>query len=721
MSNKNINFYQQWATDGIQSNQYSPKWFVEAENLDIFSNWQCLQATAWSEPVEYLEKDYVDVCHKKRMYLKSNWRVWDDVEKKYLTNPDEFNANANLINYTNLYSWDYERASFWTPKKILVKYENNNWKTISVFTDRMIYNYYKDKIKTRISVPIAKNVKDYNKNEWVNKKYIILESQDKSKKTMSIHLSLLDLSLLKGWFEIRRRGQGDNDWKIKSLIFYRKKLNYNNKDSSFWAEIHEEIEYPIDSNNDLSNGEITTINTYIDNISDNYVWYWACKIEFETNNNDNHFAVVIGDICYTESFEYLKPEERKIIETNGNFYINNKDNYYNCYNYQKCWTYSYIKHNYDTYYLLNIQESVNFIENIDIVTYINWINQNYIFANSEYYAVMYSVQKGSLDNYSNEVRFYWKKIINAVYVKWLIYILAEERGVRGFYVYYSGELKLLHWELYQQWENSIVNNKIKFWNKMINYRDNIVISTEDNRIFMRGLTQSWLYAGSFVGEVEGEIKELVVEQDLLKIIYKKDGKTYEVFYQDKIVNKNYKKNFSITYPKIIWTHYLEKDPQDIIISYMQPNNECSIDLWISVNDFYFWSFETETEIENGKYTIEETEWNYYLEFLEKHENKITFKLVGDKPIKTNTTPATKLIKVEWDWPNEIIYSKVDNFRYIGRVDKWAKIGKDRFTSISDSDDIPYTHTIQLKITGKTNWKASPEIYSFYFLASQNDR
>ena len=138
-----ITFYQQWAAAWQQVDKYSTNpWCVDSKNLDIFSDSQCVKAMPWSRRETPSTDAWVDVDTKERFYLAADWRVWDSVEDVRYDH-SYFDENANNINY-NDWQWS-NKAVFWTPKKLYVAYDSNdNWKTISIMTDRLMYNIYSD-------------------------------------------------------------------------------------------------------------------------------------------------------------------------------------------------------------------------------------------------------------------------------------------------------------------------------------------------------------------------------------------------------------------------------------------------------------------------------------------------------------------------------------------------------------------------------------------------
>jgi hypothetical protein len=79
----------------------------------------------------------------------------------------------------------------------------------------------------------------------------------------------------------------------------------------------------------------------------------------------------------------------------------------------------------------------------------------------------------------------------------------------------------------------------------------------------------------------------------LDVFYTKDNVKYRQTIQDDVNIVNYESEFSVTYPIQINSHYIEKEPLNLMVSHMLPNIVTTIKAYISVNDNYFWSFLTD--------------------------------------------------------------------------------------------------------------------------------
>lgn len=141
MSMKPMTFFQQGAVAGMQQDAYSPIGIYESENLDIFSSSQSVKAAAWSIP-QQVNDQIVDIDHRGQFELHKNGRVWSRKEKKYITSTEKLKGTP-ISDTGNLTNDMYEVATFGTPQKFFVHYNGDEWETIVVITDRLMYYYLK--------------------------------------------------------------------------------------------------------------------------------------------------------------------------------------------------------------------------------------------------------------------------------------------------------------------------------------------------------------------------------------------------------------------------------------------------------------------------------------------------------------------------------------------------------------------------------------------------
>ena len=201
-------------------------------------------------------------------------------------------------------------------------------------------------------------------------------------------------------------------------------------------------------------------------------------------------------------------------------------------------------------------------------------------------------------------------------------------------------------------EDSINPKKPLHFNGLLcTWREHLILGTDDNQIVAYRENQGRNVLANILKKKEiKKILNIKAGKDRLEVDYLgNDDKVYSTFSQDDRILKNYQSDFSITFPKQLGSHLLEKEPKELEISYMLPNKNCSLEVWLNVNDYHFRTYELEGEaqITNGSYKIDGTDGDYSLKFIEKRENKLTFVLEGELPHQTGKK-ALKLIKVDGD-------------------------------------------------------------------------
>ena len=143
MAIDNLNYYSAWLPAGQQTDRYSSQpWCLRSKNLDIFSSSKSVKATAWSEPTttgsDIIKQD-------GNLILKTDSKVYDisSGTEVLLVNP-----SANFPVYPVNYNWSegvYSNATWGTPQDLVTKYEWDELKSFTVFTDRNAYTWSSEK------------------------------------------------------------------------------------------------------------------------------------------------------------------------------------------------------------------------------------------------------------------------------------------------------------------------------------------------------------------------------------------------------------------------------------------------------------------------------------------------------------------------------------------------------------------------------------------------
>lgn len=714
---KPLNFYQQGAVAGMQQDQYSQApWFVDSKNLDIFSSSQSVKATAWSVP-ELVDSNIVDIDHRGRFELHKNGKVRDREIDDYIKDHDKFDNLKNI--YKNLDDGSTSPMEFWVPKRIFVKYKGNDWQMITIITDRIIYNYYADFYYSKIKEGKSTNAKITI--TWSN-----LTVSPKNSDTTTIKVNVFLEAHQFGRCKLRLyKDSSSGNIRLTKITQSKQQLRYDFQTKSYISNVVIPTEISLTNDNDLSQSNDAAFDVIFGNFISGSSGFGAFQLEFQTEQGFDGEVMIDAQIY--ESFEYLYPnEQRLIIKDEENIYLA-EDNLYLKFGYTEDW-----KRSRWIYHFTRIEEYF-FGVDTKVVGCINKWEQTAIIANREYDGILYFMNDWGIW----ETAEWWIKVsyiypgiefISLLRKDELMYIVARHRWIVGLYVRYAGTLKLLFsgenikWEI---WDSIIEKERFRFSGLMCLWREYFILNTDDNRVFAYGDNKG----SNVITEIfsRADIKKITAiktNKDQLQIEYLgQDNQQYLVGLQDDRILKNYQSDFSITFPKQIGSHLLEKEPKELEISYMLPNKNCSLEVRLNVNDYHFRTYEVEGEVQltNGSYKIDGTDGEYQLKFIEKRENKLTFVLEGELPHQTEKKPL-KLIKISWDWPEEIVAKSFDHFKHIGtiREEKFTH-GKQRFIALTAEHNLPRARVLQVRVDWKTDWKNSPEIYSVHFTSDQVER
>ena len=707
MSLKPLTFYQQGAVAGMQQDQYSQApWFVDSKNLDIFSSSQSVKATAWSEP-KLVDSNIVDVDHRGRFELHKNGKVRDREASAYITNNDNFSESLDSIQYL----WESETLQFWTPKNLVVKYGDVDWETIVVITDRMAISYYR---------------------KWLNIEKLKINNSDwYSVKTDYQGRNVYQIKPLKNWvfnviienvdhmfgkfrFVIRRKDNSSGNIRLKEASWRAFNATYSKREKSFSTNWFSKKVYAWIG--DLShNQDEITLECYG---SDGESW-GMLVLSLETSGWYNGM-LQLDLVEVTEDKQLFLPEERWLTKQEDFFYSFSTNTFRrfffseerNKYRSQKCYQFIF-----DTY--------KDYGKEVSIISMMLINEQNYVFLNKGGSFYFYIIE---WDWEISTYRAYeWYTLLSATRVGEIIYMIVRARGMVGLYAYYNWTLKKISSpEILDGNEDSINPKKPLHFNGLLcTWREHLILGTDDNQIVAYRENQGRnVFTNILKKKGIKKILNIKAGKDRLEISYLwTDDNTYSLYSQDDRILKNYQSDFSITFPKQIGSHLLEKEPKELEISYMLPNKNCSLEIWLNVNDYHFRTYELEGEaqITNGSYKIDGTDGEYQLKFIEKRENKLTFVLEGELPHQTEKK-ALKLIKLSWDWPEEIVAKSFDHFKYVGtiREEKFTH-GKQRLVALTAEHNLPRARVLQIRVDWKTDWKSSPEIYSVHFTSEQVER
>ena len=738
--NNSLVFYQQWAVAWLQMDKYSTNpWCVDSKNLDIFSDSQSAKGTAWSTPTAIPEVDWIDEDERGRFRLYEDGRVYDTEEQVWY-NHDFYDDNAEKIEWRDKWiSWIQE---FWTPRKLFVKYDWDDWSEIVILTDNLKYYIPHDWLHFNMELSYKENYSsDYNVwdvndyfygrlwTSWTSWAFCVIPK-------MAWWRLKFTLGKPMNWTSFTNWSIADNQ--VKYL--YRNSPTEALKWGWGWNEtVLCTFEFDWTTNTYTLTSWSTNPDKWNVTINDNWEldielfmsWYYAANMSWYNKwlrivgtPSDNNWYIELTWIHIKEYWDYLVPSEKEVMQLDDKYYVEIDDNEYQELEWLK-------QYDIDAtgYWTLMWSWVFTLPEWQEIIAITKTFDYRLVFVNKVDYDVgmVYLVPAwDDILTFSQGWEFPWIKFVNAIMVNWYSYVIAEERGIRWLYVFYNWQTKKIVWSnlKYSQSESLMDGKEIyDFTWQMINWRWHVVAPTK-NWVYMYWENKRWQNVWSFILKVDWNITGLEVDNNNLKVIYTSWASSYYKIYQDDVISKNYESDWSITYPVQIWSHMFEKEVRDLEVSYSLPNSSTSMDVFVSVNDYYFWSFLTSWVVTApdvwAKFKASWLSWNYWLEFVEKDWNWLTFKLTWDLPYQTANTKNL----VSEDNQTTIAYTEFNHFKKIGtcsKTDPFMKEGKARIFKIATDNELPIVRKMQIRVDWHTDTHNSPLLYSIRLLSEQKDR
>ena len=740
-NNNELVFYQQWAVAGLQMDKYSTNpWCVDSKNLDIFSDSQSVKGTAWSEPTQIEPVEWIDEDERGRFRLYADGTVYDSVEDVTYDHT-YYDAHAETINWKD---WSAIQAQpFWTPRKIFVKYVWDEWNMIVVITDTLKYYIPNGWIRINMKKQFTdgNNVASFDQSESENDYYSIKYRAGNTYWWWNILPSMTSWRIKFDMYcdHMNDIAEGTIDWFTAGILNYdpqtkRLKDQYANR----WVKLAKfTYDYDTDTTTITASSDDPNVWTvtldwtymYVDtfiswHIMADQSWWWN-GLRIQAKPTTYWDAKIRIPDCYINEFwEYLKPSEKEVIEIDDKWFIKMDEN-----EYQEAEWMELYDADWNPYYTLAISWTFTVPEGQDIVAIAKSFDYRLVFANKteDNIWIIYYVPAGDdILTFSQGWEYPWMKFINATMINWYAYFIAENRWIRGLYIFYNWQIKKIASSDIRYTEAmSLMDWKqiYDFTWPMFNWRWHVVAPTK-NWVYMYWENKRGQNVWSFILKVGWDITKLLVDDNnKLRVEYTIWANNYYKLYQDDINIKTYESEFSITYPVQISSHILEKEPLKLAVSYDIPNSNTSMDVYLSVNDYHFWSFLTDWTVEPevwDKFKVSWLSWDYWLIFVEKNWNWLTFTLDGDLPYQSSNT--TNLVSE--DNSTTIGFSDINHFKKIWTISKTSpqeKIGKHTLLNISNGNDLPIVRKAQVKIVWKTDTHVSPLLYDVRFLSTQLDK
>ena len=741
MAEKDLVYFKQWIPAGHQMDKYSANpWCLFSKNVDIFSSSNSYKATAFSTPDS--QADWVVATDERGRFLlyasgkvedTKDWTNWNASSRF-----DAINAWARVdyfwpdpVNNTN-----YTDAQFWTPQKIVVQYEWDDWKEIVVFTDRVMF------VKSKVSMDLS-----FTRAAWSNCTATIKESwyielsNIKSKTNFWV-----DINMWVPWFATtrmmvlyyRNSATWDVQWKSTYPAEYeRPYLAYDAPSDSMvqQATIDGRAISGLPTLEESSRKYFTTsvyTQTWLSNLRILQLRFQLDTTDTVSSSNPRWWIVQIdwGDRI-NEYYALLpKVDNRTVKNIWEYYYISNWGSFPSLWNFSSEWVRRDVTESWATHTknlaLYNFTQYMGWEINpaMTAVDAVSFNERVYLICNQDgnwyIFPCDLSWWKGT------PYIAYWVEFKAAIALNYLIYLVWENRWVSTLFVYSWQELVHViegnekNWS----WDDRVnKSEQFKFNWMMADWRGKLVLGTEDNRVFCYWQT-FWWRGWAFIHKLaDWQVLDSIrtIGKDLY-IKYTENSVLKTIKYQDDTAIKNYNTEFEVVYPVILGNHIIEKEVYDLYCSYRLPSSDCSLQFRLSVNHNYFWSFLTDWETTPevwAEYTIYWCNWDYVLTFVEKIWNWLTFSLSGDLPYQTLNNVANKLVDTE---QNEISYSEFNNFKLIREITtdnfkEWFY----REENITNKLKLPRTHSIQLMVRWIWTVNHTPEVFWLTLESNQRNR
>lgn len=740
MATDNLNYYSAWLPAGQQTDRYSSQpWCLRSKNLDIFSSSKSVKATAWSEPTT-ADSDIVKQDWK--LILKTDWKVYEreDGVDTLVVDP-----SVNFPVYQVSYNWSngtYADAQWGTVQDMVAKYEWDELKSFVVFTDRASYTwsavkYVPDKSFTNIS-----NLDDSDIWPFANKWYLFKKPWSQNSASLSITIDNPQFASIKVLVKAVNSNQDNTTISLDKVqvrypywYYYDAELDgmtptatLNTQELTFSGDITEWILLEIPTFAVYGWRRVVDFTFKFTKIDPDWNMWWS-NGELYIDMNwwpDSSWKMKINgqesDWDYNEYYSYLPVRERKLVTVwdygYSETYWMKGTSFQSLYK----WTWNWVDVNWEKKTRYDFVADMWWATDVsmDIVGMMIWNEQVYMIWNMDWNG--YIIPCDLTGWRGTPYIAYWCSFKWVTNIDYLMYLVWEDRWISQLWVYNGQELvAILGWSEEKNTTNLVdTTEQYKFDWKMIEYRDDLILSTSDNRIFAYWQT-FWGKGGTFIHELPWTIKELKADWKDLSVKYTVSSTDYVTTLQDDKPIRNYNTEWMAEYPIVIWNHLLEKEESDLYVSYILPSANTSLEFWGMANHYHFWTFtstDSYTFSTTASYKMKGCTWNYVLKYIETNWNQYTFRLEGDLPVQT-----TNNMKItDTKWTELITYSDFNHFRKIGEITTTEyKEWEFRFHNLNNKLELPKSHSLQIMVKGKGTANYTPELFAVDLVANQRDR
>lgn len=526
MAIDNLNYYSNWLPAWQQTDKYSSQpWCLRSKNLDIFSSSKSVKGTAWSTPSQWA----ADIIKQEwKLKLKTDGKVYEEIAgvDTLLVDPS-INFPVYQVSYT-WKNWTYDNAAWGTVQDMSVKYEWNEWRSYTVFTDRASYTY--SKVKFSLSPSFDPTWFSMEGTQWLYN-WFTRFSKSGTSQTGRVKINIPQAPFAATTLSVRAF-QPDN---TQTTISLQSVKVVSAHQYYYDAELDGMVALAADDTSISFSWDITAdqgieINNIPINPSKNdTVVQLDFKFTLKPSEssytwNDGHVNIMLwsrdddnpeSNYAYNYYYSYLPIADRKLVDI-WEYYWMKWTSFQPLYTWDWTWTNELW------------QKKVRY----DFVQYMWWVNdvsmdvigmivrneQVYMIWNMNWnwYIIPCDLSWGRWTPYIA----YWCTFKWVTNIDYLMYLVGEDRGISQLWVYNSQELVPVLW-----WnkESNLVDyvntdEQYKFDWRMVEYRGDLILTTTDNRVFQYWQTY-WGKWWTFIHEVPWAITDLKTDWKELNVGY----------------------------------------------------------------------------------------------------------------------------------------------------------------------------------------------------------
>ena len=538
MAIDNLNYYSSWLPAWQLTDKYSTlPWCLKSKNLDIFSSSKSVKATAWSEPTT---TDADVIKQDGKLVLKTDWKVY---ERENWTDTLFIDPSTNFPVYDVCYTWPfwtYAPATRWNPQDMVVKYEWNQWKSFVVYTDRASIVYSREKFV--FSKDFSSVSSDMTSEGLYADWYLFRKKENNTATTAEITIKIENGVFTNIPVRIFAREYNSDESNISldqasyrqvTKLYYDAQLDWMTPDGQAYEAMALSWDITVDNGIEL-NVPITPNNT----------WYTLIVLRFRWTPKEwqtrkwNAWELYIDINWWPTARQVMKNADGTTSTWDCNYY----------YSYlplrerklEDIWTYGYSS----SYWMkgASFQPLYKWVSSLvekgywnrkivydfmtdmwwesdpamDVIWMITWNEQVYMIGNLDWnwYIIPCDLTWWRWTPFiAYGCEFKWVTNID-----YLLYLVGNDRGVSQLWVFNQQELVSILWGTEEKDSKNIIDTteQYRFDWKMIEYRGDLILSTDDYRIFAYWQTYGgkwWAFIHQLswpITDVKANWKDLVV-------------------------------------------------------------------------------------------------------------------------------------------------------------------------------------------------------------------